>query len=262
MWRRRRPSTGDEAAVDNAHSEAIVAGLAALLDTVAHEVMTPRVDVVALRAPVEPEAVARAVKESGHSRFPVYQDDLDNLLGVLFVKDLFRMSDDVNPASIARRLREPFQVPEGRPALEVLHSMRAGRHAFAVVVDEYGGVAGVLTVKDLVSRLVGELRDEFDADDDPDIEKVDGERWLVDGACSVDRARDELGIEIPDGEYVTIGGLMFDLFGRIPSEGDEIELEGATFRVAEMERRRVAKVVVRRPSGTIAELSGADGTGK
>jgi magnesium and cobalt transporter len=217
--------------------------------------MTPRVDVVALRAPVTPEDVARAVKESGHSRFPVYEDDLDSLLGVLYVKDLFR-SGDV-------RLRKPFLVPEHRRVLDVLQEMRRGRNAFAVVIDEHGGVEGVLTVKDLVSELVGELPDEFDRPEDEDIVRVDVERWLVEGACPVDRLRDEIGLPVPDGDYVTIGGFLFARFGRIPAEGDQIEHEGWTFRVTEMDRRRIAQVVLRAPSDTIDPGPAGEGaTGK
>lgn len=216
--------------------------------------MTPRVDVVALRAPVSAADVARAVKESGHSRFPVYEDDLDRLLGVLYVKDLFRIADGVAGVSadaIARRLRRPFLVSEHRPVLDVLQEMRRGRNAFAMVIDEHGGVEGVLTVKDLVSELVGELPDEFDRPEEDEIVRVDAERWLVDGACPVDRLQDEVGVPIPDGDYVTMGGFLFERFGRIPAEGDEVEHERWVFRVTEMDRRRIAKVVVRAPSDTI-----------
>lgn len=255
----RRPQPAHEPALDQ-HERAILAALATLRDTVAHEVMTPRVDVVALRAPVSPADVSLAVKESGHSRFPVYEDDLDHLVGVLFVKDLFRM-DEISPESIARRLRRPFQIPEGRPVLELLHEMRAGRHAFAVVVDEYGGVSGVLTVKDLVSELVGDLRDEFDPDSEQEISRVDTNRWLVDGGCSIDQLRDELGLDIPDGEYVTAAGFLLTQLGRIPEEGDELEHDGTLWRVTEMEKRRVAKIVLRVPSSTIAGLPPEGGNG-
>lgn len=226
--------------------------MARLRDTTVREVMTPRVDVVALRAPVTVEDVNRAVKESGHSRFPVYEDDLDRLLGVLFVKDLFRSGGAV-------RLREPFVVSEHRQVLDLLQEMRRRRAAFAVVADEHGGVEGVLTVKDLVSELVGELPDEFDQPDEDEIVRVDASRWLVDGACPVDRVRDEVGVPVPDGKYVTVGGFLFDRFGRIPVEGDRVEHEGWEFRVAEMDRRRIAKVVVRAPSGTIRPDLGGNG---
>jgi CBS domain containing-hemolysin-like protein len=246
-WRRKsgQPVGSDHT---NPEEQRIQAALVALRQTTAREVMTPRVDVIALPLPVTAEDVALAVKKSGHSRFPVYVEDLDHLVGVLFVKDLFRMSESPTAESIARRLRQPFLVPEGRRVLDLLARMRTERLAFAVVVDEYGGVEGVLTVKDLVSELVGDLRDEFDAVEEEPISRVDATRWLVDGATPVDDVVATVGVEIPAGDYVTIGGFLFDRFGRIPDEGDEIELKGWEFRIEEMERRRIAKVVVRAPS--------------
>lgn len=258
FWRRHR---GDDrggvapsAPSADAEEARIRAALVLLRETTAKDVMTPRVDVVALEMPVSMEDVAQAVRESGHSRFPVYEDDLDHLVGVLFVKDLFRMGDwpgGVTPESIARRLRPPFHVPEGRRVLELLASMRANRNAFAVVVDEYGGVEGVLTIKDLVSELVGELRDEFDRPEEALISPIDTERWLVDGAAPVEDVAAELGIELPDGDYVTIAGFLFERFGRIPDEGDCYEWKQWEFRIAEMDKRRISKVVVRAPTATM-----------
>lgn len=242
--RRRRPlpAVGH---VPDSKERAIVEALARLRNTTVREVMTPRVDVTALPAPVTADAVALAVKRSGHSRFPVYQDTLDDLKGVLFVKDLFRSAGDP-------RLRKPFVVPEARLVLELLHEMQSRRIAFAVVVDEHGGVEGVLTIKDLVGELVGDLLDEFDHPEEPEISRVDAERWLVDGACPADRVGQELGLELPEGEYRTLGGFLFARFGRIPAEGDRAEHDGWEFTVAEMDRRRIAKVVLRAPSGNIS----------
>jgi putative hemolysin len=225
-----------------------------LRETVAKEVMTPRVDVIALEVPVTPADVAQAVKESGHSRFPVYEEDLDRLVGVLFVKDLFRMGNwpaGVTTESIARRLRPPFVVPEGRGVLELLAEMRADRHAFAVILDEYGGVEGVLTIKDLVSELVGDLRDEFDRPEEDPVIPIDTERWLVDGAAPVEDVAAALGVELPEGDYVTISGFLFDRFGRIPEEGDAYLWRGWDFRIAEMDKRRISKVVVRAPTASM-----------
>ncbi len=248
-------------------------GLESMRNATAREVMTPRVDVIALAVPVALDDVARAVRRSGHSHFPVYQDDLDHLLGVLFVKDLFHpgplgiegiravsSSDQAGSPvlDVAKRVREPYIVPESRPALEILAEMRRARRAFAVVVDEYGGVAGVLTINDLVSELVGDLRDEFDRSSSPAIERVDKSRFLVDGACGVDEVRSDLGIPIPDGEYVTLGGFLFDTFGHIPEEGEQLEFANWTFRVTKMDRRRIAKVVVQAPAATMTNQAGAE----
>jgi CBS domain containing-hemolysin-like protein len=236
----------------------ILAALHDLRDTTVREVMTPRVDVVGLPIPVHAADVARAVRQTGHSSFPVYDDDLDHLIGILFVNDLFRSGweldarngngagepDKPTPLDISRRLRQPYPVPESRFVLDVLADMRRDRRAFAVVVDEYGGVAGVLTVKDLLSALVGDLRDEFDPGGEPEIIRVDRTRWLVDGGASIDDVREQLGVDIPEGEYVTLGGFLFDAFGHIPEEGERLQRDDWELRVAEMDKRRVAKVVV------------------
>ena len=246
-------SNGAAEPADARHEEAsILDALVALRDTRAREVMTPRVDVVALEAPVTVGAVVRAVRESGHSRFPVYEGNLDNLVGVLFVKDLLRVDDrEMASAAPVGRLRRPFLVPEGRHVLDVLATMRQSRNAFAVVVDEYGGIEGVLTIKDLISELVGELPDEFDDAEEAPVVRVDTGRWQVAGDCPVADVGDEIGVELPEGEYVTLGGFLFDRFGHIPHEGETLVHEGWQFRVSKMDRRRIAKVVVSAPSDSI-----------
>jgi CBS domain containing-hemolysin-like protein len=267
--RRRGAGARSDAGAD-AQEQFIIDALHDLHDTVVREVMTPRVDVVALSIPLTVDAVTQAVRESGHSCFPVYGDNLDDLIGVLFVNDLFRAGWQVSgardpfpagaqgdpegaeplatpdPIDISRRLRQPFLVPESHLVLEVLSEMRRQRRAFAVVVDEHGGVEGVLTVKDLLGALVGDLPDEFDPDDEPDVVRVDGSRWLADGRMSVDDVRDRLDINLPEGEYVTLGGFLFDGFGHIPTEGESLDVDGWELRVTEMDKRRIAKVVAKR----------------
>ena len=271
--RKRDPAqepTGVEApglpAEDGAAQERfILDALADVRDMAVREVMTPRVDVAALSIPLTVEHVSQAVRESGHSCFPVCGDDLDDLIGVLFVNDLFRAgwgsgSGDSGggrspgPIDISRRLRQPFLVPESRLVLDVLAEMRRQRRAFAVVVDEHGGVEGVLTVKDLLGALVGDLPDEFDTDEEPEVNRVDVHRWLLDGQMSIDDLADRLGIEVPEGGYVTLGGYLFDVFGHIPVEGESHRVGEWELRVAEMDKRRIARVLAKHvPPPAVAE---------
>jgi magnesium and cobalt transporter len=238
--------------------------LADLRDMDVREVMTPRVDVTYLTIPVHAEDIAQAVRTTGHSCFPVVHDDLDDLIGILFVNDIFRTggrggsrgsagadaasprdrdATDPSPLEISRKVRPAHLVPETLGVLEALADMRKHRRAVAVVVDEYGGVAGLLTVKDLLEPLVGELHDEFDEEEESRMVRVDNTRWLLDGQTNVDDVRERLGIEIPDGEYVTLGGLLFERFGHIPNEGEAVRVGDWDLKVVEMDKRRVAQVV-------------------
>jgi putative hemolysin len=243
-------------------------GLEALRAASARDVMTPRVDVVAIEAPGEVSDVVAAVRRSGHSHFPVYAGDLDHLVGVLFVKDLFHLDPETNGGGIGAsreltdRLREPYLVPESRSALEILADMRRGRRSFAVVVDEHGGFAGVLTIKDLVSELVGDIRDEYDRASGPSVVRIDTRRFLVDGACAIHDVNEALGTDLPEGEYVTLAGFCLDVLGHLPDEGEKFDHQGWVFTVSRMDRRRIAKVVVETPSATIPSEAAVPRSGK
>jgi CBS domain containing-hemolysin-like protein len=226
-----------------------------------------------LTIPVQAEDIARAVRTSGHSCFPVVHDDLDDLIGILFVNDIFRTGPEgpengdataPSPLEISRKVRQPYLMPESLGVLEALADMRKHRRAVAVVVDEYGGVAGLLTVKDLLETLVGDLHDEFDSEEEPAIVRVDGTRWLVDGQTNIDVVNERLGMEVPDGEYVTLGGLLFERFGHIPMEGEHVVVGEWDLRVVEMDKRRVAQVVatnIGHPSGAASPIGVADTEG-
>lgn len=216
------------------------------------DVMTPRVDVVFLTIPVTPEAIAEAVRDTGHSCFPVVHGDLDEVEGVLFVNDLFR-STTVKRAigvslpsvkEISRKIRRPLMLPETLDLLESLKEMREQRRTFALVLDEHGGVAGVISIRDILEQLVGDLSDEFDEDDEPTIVKIRPGRWLVDGQTHVDRVEEALGLVIPEGEYVTIAGYILDLAGEIPTAGSVYTQGDWSFRVQSVSKRRISEIVV------------------
>lgn len=218
------------------------------------DVMTPRVDVAFLTFPVSPEAIANAVRDTGHSCFPVVRDDLDDVLGVLFVNDLFRSSSLKRAIGvslptaeeIARKIRRPLMLPETFDLLESLSEMRKLHRTFALVLDEHGGVAGVVSIRDILEQLVGDLNDEFDEDEEPTIVRIRENRWLVDGQTHVDRVEETLGLEIPEGQYVTIAGFVLDLAGAIPASGTTYSYHDWTFRVQSVEKRRINELVIER----------------
>jgi CBS domain containing-hemolysin-like protein len=224
--------------------------------------MTPRVDVAYLTFPVTPEAVAEAVRDTGHSCFPVVSDDLDDVQGVLYVNDLFRSSTLKRaigvslPATeeITRKIRRPLMLPETLDLLESLGEMREQHRTFALVLDEHGGVAGVVSIRDILEQLVGDLADEFDEDDEPTIVRIRQDRWLVDGQTHVDRVSEELGVEIPEGEYVTIAGFVLDLAGEIPAAGTVYKYGDWTFRVQSVEKRRISELVIEHHPPTEPEV--------
>ncbi len=186
-------------------------------------------------------------------------DDLDDVLGVLYVNDLFRSTTlkraigvSLPPAEeITRKIRRPFMLPETFDLLESLGEMRSQHRTFALVLDEHGGVAGVVSIRDILEQLVGDLNDEFDEDDEPTIVRIRQDRWLVDGQTHVDRVAEELGLEIPEGEYVTIAGFVLDLAGEIPEAGTTYTYGDWSFRVQSVESAASANSsssTIRRPS--------------
>ena len=229
--------TGD---IEAAERE-IIHSLFELADRPVREVMTPRTDISVLRVPATMDDVRALVASTGHSRFPVVEDDLDHVAGILYVKDLLRMSAEPGPDDIIRVLRTPSYVPESKPILELLHELRKRRRAFVLVLDEHGGVEGLVTIKDLVAELVGELQDEYDPGS-PTVVNLGNGTWIADGRLAVDELAEALGEGLPKGPYATVGGLVFDIAGRIPAEGDTVTTNGFSITVMAMDRRRVDRV--------------------
>lgn len=259
-WRARL--TGHEdTATPSPEAVAIHARVDQLSELELRDVMTPRVDVAYLTFPVTPEAIADAVRDTGHSCFPVVSEDLDDVLGVVFVNDLFRSSTVKRgigvslptAEEIARKIRRPLMLPETLDLLESLSDMREQRRTFALVLDEHGGVAGVVSIRDILEQLVGDLNDEFDEDEEPTIVRIRHHRWLVDGQTHVDRVEEELGLAIPEGEYVTVAGFVLDLADEIPVAGSTYDFKDWTFRVQSLERRRISELVVEYHPPVVAE---------
>jgi len=226
--------------IESAERE-IIHSLFSLADLSIRDVMTTRVEIHSLGAPATFSEVKAMVGATGHSRFPVIKDDLDNVVGVLYVKDLLAMPHEPSVSDINRVLREPVFVPESKSVLDLLLEMRASRLTFSLVTDEHGGVEGLVTTKDLVKELVGELQDEYDPDEPTVLELGSGE-WMVDGRVTVEDLSDQLAQAFPAGEYTTIAGLLLDVAGRIPAAGDSFALGDFSAEVVRMDRNRVDRI--------------------
>jgi putative hemolysin len=235
-----------------------------LVELEIRDVMTPRTDVAYLIAPVTPEAVAEAVRDTGHSGFPVVNDDLDDVIGVLFVNDLFRSStlkraigvSLPSTEEIARKVRKPLMLPETMDLLEALGEMREQRRTFGLALDEHGGVAGVISIRDILEQLVGDLNDEFDEDQDPTIVPIRKDRWLVDGQTHIDEVSESIGVQIPEGDYVTIAGYLLFLFRALPVAGATEVIDGWSFRAQSVDKQRISEVVIERlPSPDVEEVA-------
>lgn len=224
----------------------IIDALFHLADRSVKEVMTPRVDIVSLRMPLTADDVREAVTRTGHSRFPVTSgDDLDDIVGIVHVKDLLQAPWSGRDRDLSSILRTPNYVPETMSVLDTLEAMRANRYAVAMVVDEHGGVEGVVTIKDLVAELVGELQDEFDPGT-PNAIQLAPSVWIADGRLDIDDLEDAVDYNLTDGPFSTVGGFIMALYGRIPDEGEVVESDGYRYTVLVMDRQRVDRVRVER----------------
>lgn len=220
----------------------IIDALFHLADRSVREVMTPRLDIVTLGMPLSIEAVRAAVSETGHSRFPVTGSDLDGLVGIVHVKDILQNGA---PGSVSDLVRPPRYIPETMSVLDTLGEMRQHRYAMAVVVDEHGGVEGIVTIKDLVSELVGELQDEFDPGT-PSVTRLGPRTWIADGRLDIDDLEEAVDHNLTDGPFSTVGGFIMALCGRVPEEGETVAEDGFRYTVLTMDRQRVDRVRVER----------------
>jgi CBS domain containing-hemolysin-like protein len=229
---------------------AMLAGVFDFHEKRARDVMRPRTEVAAIPADATTEQVWEILRRERYSRYPVYQDTLDDVIGVFLAKD-FWLYDGDEPFELRKFVREPLYLPETRPAERVLDDLRKTRAQMAVIVDEYGGTAGILTMEDLVEEVVGDINDEYDVTARREAMETNGVLEL-EGSLSLVDARSDYQLMIPDGDWSTLGGFAFAKVGRIPRIGDRAPFPGGELEVVAMDGRRVAAVRVhRRASGNI-----------
>ncbi len=223
-------------------------GLLSLRDTTVAEVMTPRLDVVALEARASVREVIELLRRSEHARIPVYSEDLDNIAGVLYAKDLTPSAAGVaHPPDNWIELVRPAQfVPESKSLAAQLRDFQRGPSHLAIVVDEFGGTSGLVTLEDILEEVVGEIYDEYDVEEEPAVEQEGADRFWVDGRVSLDDLAELLGIPFDEEEVATVGGLIYSELGRVPRPGEELRIGEFRVVVERVLRRRVRRVYFER----------------
>lgn len=216
-------------------------------DTLVREIMVPRIDILALDINTPIDQTMDALQQSGHSRVPVFKDSVDNILGLLYAKDLLGIwREGKREVSLSDQLRQAYFVPESKKAGELLAELQAKRIHMAIVVDEYGGVAGLVTLEDIVEEIVGEIRDEYDQAEELVYQEINDDEYLFQGRIDLDDFNDIMGTQLPNSEADTLSGLIYSRIGRVPTAGDNVQIEGLQLTVEQVSGQRIRKVRAQR----------------
>lgn len=235
----------EKGVIEEAQSE-MVSNIFEFDDITASDLMTHRTDIVAVEIDDSIDEVLAVATESGRSRIAVYEDDIDSIKGVFYVKDLIPYVGKNVPKSvnIKKLIRPALYVPESKKADDIFEDMCKSRIQIAIVVDEYGGTAGLLTLEDLVESIVGDIQDEYD-DEEADFEQVDEGVYSFEGDCDIEDAEESLGAELPIGDFDTLAGFVLEQLGDIPDVGDHFDYSHFTFTVTEMDENKIEKIEVK-----------------
>jgi CBS domain containing-hemolysin-like protein len=234
----------------------IMSSIAHFGETRVRDVMVPRIDIIAVDVAMDREELISAIIDAGHSRLPVYESSIDRVIGTLHTQDLLVKVLEGEEYSIRTLAREAFFVPESKLITELLSEFKVRRQHLAVVVDEYGGTAGIVTLEDVIEELVGEIHDEFDSEEEP-IRRLDRDSALVSARVHVEELNEILGIALPEDVADTLSGLLYHFIGRVPRVGDRWSHSGLSFEIQSVERQRIVRVLVR----GLASTAVADGEG-
>jgi CBS domain containing-hemolysin-like protein len=238
---------GEEEGVINREENAMIRSILALRDSVVREIMLPRTEMACVSIEDEVRSVLQSIIACGHSRLPVYQGTMDNIIGLIYAKDLLKYWGEADAdIELKKLIRPPFFVPETKNLEELLHDFKKRRVHIAVVIDEYGGTAGLVTIEDLLEQIVGDIQDEYDLETERFTVEPDG-ALIADGRLPIEDLEEHFEIEVEREKFETLGGLIFHLIGRVPPAGEVIESDTLVMTVLEADERRIAKVrVVRR----------------
>ncbi|MBI5698689.1 HlyC/CorC family transporter [Candidatus Saganbacteria bacterium] len=248
-------SAGEKEGVLEREEKEMISSIFEFGDTLVREVMTPRPDILAIEDSEPVEKAIDLIKDSGHSRIPIYENNIDNVLGVIYAKDLLSARD----GNLKDYMRSALFIPETKRVAELLHQMQSNRTHLAIVVDEYGVTSGLVTMEDLIEEIVGEIHDEFERGV-KNLEKLDESTYLVDGKVAVDEVNQAAGLDLPTDESDSLGGLVFGRLGKVPAVGDMVKFDGTIVYVERLHRRRVTRLkIVKSPPRFVEESEIAGG---
>ena len=223
---------------------AMIRRIANMVDRAVREIMVPRIDMVVAEASDPLDVVLRLVNERGYSRIPIYEETVDNIVGVVYAKDILKyLAEGRRPASLREIARPPYFVPEGKHVDELLTELREHKVHMAIVVDEYGGTAGLVTIEDVLEEIVGEIQDEYDREE-ATIQRVTETEAVVDARVTLGDLNEVFDLEMESEDVDTVGGFVYHQLGRMPAPGDEVRADGLTMRVLTVAGRRIKKVRV------------------
>ncbi|MCM1321462.1 MAG: hemolysin family protein [Bacteroides sp.] len=235
----------------NEEKQDMIRGIEDLSETSVKEVMIPRIDVDFLSVGTPQDELLEKIAESGHSRFPVYSESIDNVIGVLYVKDLIKTFASHEPVDLEKIVRKPYFVPESKRINALLREFKRRHIHIAVAIDEYGGISGIACMEDIIEEIVGDIQDEFD-NERADILNIGPNMWLCDARVNLDDLNKTIESAFPNEEFDTLGGFVFDLFGKIPVKYEKASWENFDFIVQDMEGHRVNLIkIIRRENGDV-----------
>lgn len=225
----------------------MIEGVTELSETAVKEVLVPRIDVVFIPAAATLDEVLKIMERDGYSRYPVYEETIDNVIGVLYVKDLIPviLNRDEKPFDLKSLIRKPYFIPESKRLDSLLSEFKKRHVHIAIAVDEYGGVSGIVCMEDIIEEIVGEIQDEFD-DEGDEVIQADDHSWLVDARINIEDLNEKLNLHLPDEEVDTLGGFVFNLFGKIPVRYEKVSYENLDFIIQEIENHKIkiVKIVI------------------
>lgn len=230
----------------------MIRGIVELSETPVKEVMIPRIDTTFIREDSEMEKLVPQIVESGHSRFPVYKETIDKVIGILYVKDLLPVLINAENISISKILRPAYFVPESMKIDNLLREMKQRRIHLAIAVDEYGGVSGIISMEDILEEIVGDIQDEFDNEGEEIIPSGEN-KWLCDARINIEDLNEALNLNIPADDFDTLGGFVFDLFGKIPARYEKTEWNGYDFIIQRLEGHTIRQVMIAKETPTEEE---------